>query len=211
MIKRIALYLLVAIIFCPGIAAADDYIGVGIHPGIHHDVGNLDSYDSSIQNDPQNNYFLGISFKTNLSFVFARFGADTTFLINKGEVLENSNEIKYSKIQYVALPLFLGYNFKVLDVGNFYMGPGLAYFIARGHISTSTGLSEDINASGWGYGFIAGIEYKLSLKLDFYVEWQYFNGRSGPATRTDSTNNWENFYVDFTGYRFLFGIRYYLI
>jgi opacity protein-like surface antigen len=213
MIKRVILNVL-AVTFCfSSIAAADDYFSVGIHLGLQHDVGNLDSYDSSIQSDPQNNYFLGISFKTNFSFIFARFGADTTFLINRGKVYESSGneKIEYSKIHYVSLPFFLGYNFKVQDVGNFYMGPGLSYFIARGTVTTSTGISEDINASGWGYGFIAGIEYKLSSKLDFYFEWEYLNGRSGPVVGTQSGYTWENFYVDFTGHRFVLGIRYYLI
>ncbi len=191
---------------------AEDYVGIGAHLGLHHDVGNPDSYAPFIQIDPQNNYFIGFSFKTNIAFLFARFGADTTFLINRGEVLEDSNEIAYSKIHYISLPFFMGYNYKLLDIGNFYMGPGLSYFMARGRITSSvSGLSDDINATGWGFGFIAGIEYKVSFSLDFYFEWEYLNGKSEPVLQSQSTHNWNNFYVDFSGHRFIFGIRYYLI
>jgi opacity protein-like surface antigen len=213
MIKRIILYTFAIIICFSNLVSAEDYLGVGAHLGFHHDVGNLESQNSDIQIDPQNNYFLGFSFKTNFSLLFARFGADTTFLINRGEVLENSgtSEIVNAKIHYLSLPLFFGFNYKVLDLGNFYMGPGLSYFVARGHITSSdASLSKDISASGWGYGFMAGIEYKLSNKIDFYFEWEYLDGKSKPVMQSSPTN-WDDFYVDFTGHRLIFGIRYYLI
>ena len=92
------------------------------------------------------------------------------------------------------------------------MGPGLSFFMARGSINSSIpGLSEDIDASGWGYGFLAGIEYKLFLKVQLYVEWEYFDGRSKPVLQGQSYNNWDDLYIDFTGHRLIFGIRYYLI
>ncbi len=180
MIKRIIIYTFAIIICFSNFVFAEDYLGVGAHLGFHHDVGNLESQYADIEIDPQNNYFLGFSFKTNFSFLFARFGADTTFLINRGEVLENSGDIAHAKIHYLSLPLFLGYNYKVLDLGNFYMGPGLSYFVARGSVtSRTTGLSDDISATGWGYGFMAGIEYKLSGKIDFYFEWEYLKRKIG--------------------------------
>jgi opacity protein-like surface antigen len=211
MIKRIIINTFAIIICFSGILSAEDYIGIGSHIGFHHDVGNLESQNSEIQIDPQNNYFLGFSFKTNFSYLFARFGADTTFLINRGEVLENSGDIAYAKIHYVSLPLFIGLNYKMLDLGNFYMGPGVSYFVARGTITSSaTGVSEDINTTGWGYGFITGMEYRLSGKIDFYFEWEYINGKSEPVLQTGTTA-WDDFYVDFTGHRFILGFRYYLI
>jgi opacity protein-like surface antigen len=212
MIKRIIIFTFAIIIYFSNFLSAEDYIGLGAHLGFHHDVGNLESQNSDIQIDPQNNYFLGFSFKTNFSFLFARFGADTTFLINRGEVLENSSEITYAKIHYISMPLFIGYNYKILDLGNFYMGPGLSYFVARGHITSSNAtLSKDISATGWGYGFIAGIEYRLSTKTDFYFEWEYLDGKSEPVLQSSSTYNWKDFYVDFTGHRLILGVRYYLL
>jgi opacity protein-like surface antigen len=212
MIKRIIIYTFAIIICFSGLLSAEDYIGIGAHIGFHHDVGNLESQNSDIEIDPQNNYFLGFSFKTNFSFLFARFGADTTFLINRGEVLENSGSgtITYAKIHYLSMPLFIGLNYKILNLGNFYMGPGASYFVARGNITSSTGASEDISTTGWGYGFMAGIEYRLSNKIDFYFEWEYLDGKSEPAIQNDPLYK-EDFYVDFTGHRFILGIRYYLI
>ena len=212
MIKRIIFYTFAIIICFSNLASAEDYLGVGAHLGFHHDVGNLESQYADIEIDPQNNYFLGFSFKTNFSFLFMRFGADTTFLINRGEVLESSGDIAHATIHYLSLPLFLGYNYKVLDLGNFYMGPGFSYFVARGSVtSRTTGLSDDISTTGWGYGFMAGIEYKLSGKIDFYFEWEYLNGKSEPVFQSGSAYNWKDFYVDFTGHRLIFGVRYYLI
>jgi opacity protein-like surface antigen len=214
MIKIIFIYIFCILISFTDALWAEEYLGIGAHLGFHHDVGNLESQNADIQIDPQNNYFIGFSFKTNFSFLFTRFGADTTFLINRGEVLRNSgsSEIIYTNIHYIAIPFFFGFNFKILDIGNFYMGPGLSYFSARGRITSSTTtLSEDISTTGWGYGFIAGIEYKLFMKLNFYFEWEYLDGKSKPVLRSGSTYAWDDFYVDFTGHRFILGIRYYLI
>ncbi|MFH0976323.1 MAG: outer membrane beta-barrel protein [Spirochaetota bacterium] len=215
--KLVFIYIFCSLICFTSALKAEEYLGIGAHVGFHHNVGNLESQDSNIQIDPQNNYFIGFSFKTNFSFLFTRFGADTTFLINRGEVLRNSgpsgnNEIIYAKIHYISIPFFLGINYKILDIGNFYMGPGVSYFSARGRItSANTSLSEDISATGWGYGFIAGIEYRLLMKLNIYFEWEYLDGKSEPVLQSGSTYNWDDFYVDFTGHRFILGIRYYLI
>ncbi|MBN2401134.1 MAG: outer membrane beta-barrel protein [Spirochaetes bacterium] len=212
MIKRIIIYMFAIIICFPVLLPAENYVGIGAHLGFHHNVGNLDSQYADIEIDPQNNYFLGFSFKTNFLFLFARFGADTTFLINRSETLESSGEIASAKIHYISLPLFVGLNYKVLDLGNFYMGPGLSYFVARGHISSaSPGLSDDVSATGWGFGFTAGIEYNLALKLDFYFEWEYLNGKSEPVLQGSSAYNWKDLYVDFTGHRLMLGVRYYLL
>jgi opacity protein-like surface antigen len=141
-----------------------------------------------------------------------KIGGDTTLLLNRGKVQENSSEILNTKIYYTSIPLFIGYNFNVLDTGNFYMGPGISYFIARGRINSSvSGLSDDIDASAWGFGFIAGIEYKLLIKIHCYFEWEYFDARSEPVLQAQSAHNWDDFYIDFSGNRLLFGIRYYLL
>lgn len=179
---------------------------------MHNNTGNPDTYDPSIQIDPQNSILLGFSFKTNYTFLFTRFGADITFLINKGRVRENSSEIASTDIQYLSLPLFIGCNFRILDTGNLYMGPGVSYFSARGRInSTVPTLSEDISATGWGFGFITGIEYSLLLKINIYFEWEYLNGRSGSSIQSQSAHEWDDMYIDFTGHRLMLGVRYYLI
>ncbi len=212
MIKRIIILIFAVTVFLTDIALAEDLLGIGPHIGLHHNVGNPDSRDPSIQIEPQNNYFLGFSVKGNYSFLFARLGTDTSYLINKGKILENSSEIEYTKIYYLSFPFFIGYNFKVLDIGSLYMGPGFSYFLARGKISSSSaGLSEDINATGWGYGFITGIEYKLTAKIGFYFEWEYLDGKSKPIMRSSSTLNYKDLYIDFSGHRLIFGLRYFLI
>jgi opacity protein-like surface antigen len=200
-----------AVFYNTSFAYAENYFSIGSHIGLQHNVGNPDSRDTSIQIDPQNNFLLGLSLKANYSFLFARSGADISYLINKGKVLENSSEIEYTKVYFLSVPLFLGYNFKILDIGNLYMGPGLSYFLARGKItSTSPGLSENVNATGWGFGFLTGIEYVLSAKLNFYFEWEYLNGQSKPFMRSSSSRNYDDVYIDFTGHRINFGIRYFL-
>ncbi len=188
-------------------------IGFGLHIGAQHDVGNFSSNDPSLQIDPQNNYFLGFSGKTNFICFFAKFGIDTTVMINRGEVLENSSgEIESIKIHYVSIPFFLGFNYRILDVGNFYMGPGISYLLGRGRItSTTPALSEDIDTSAWGLGFISGIELDLTTSTRFYFEWEYLDGRSVAVQQTQTTDNWKNYYIDFTGHRILFGIMYYVL
>ncbi len=214
--KSISLYILI-IIFCyTGISHAADIvdIGFGLHIGAQHDVGNFGSNDPSIQIDPQNNYFLGFSSKSNFfSFLFIKLGVDSTLLINKGEVLENSSaEIESLKIHYVSIPLFLGFNYKIMDVGNFYMGPGLAYLLGRGRITcTAPALSDDIDTNTWGYGFIAGIELELTSSIRFYFELEYLDGRSTAVQQTQSSNEWKNFYINYSGPRLILGIMYYVI
>ena len=92
------------------------------------------------------------------------------------------------------------------------MGPGASFFMARGRInSTTPSLSEDITATGWGYGYIAGIEYTLSIKINIYFEWIYLNGRSEPVLQGQSSDNWDDISIDFTGHRLMLGVRYYLL
>lgn len=193
--------------------SAEEYLGLGFHVGLHHNVGNMGSQNPGIKIDPQNNYFLGFTFKSNFGPAFIKFGADTTFLINRGKVLDNSNEeISSVKIHYLSVPLFAGFNYQVLDIGKFYMGPGVSYFMARGSINSATApLSDDISATAWGVGFVSGIELNLTQYTRFYFEWRYFSGSSEPVQQTQSTYDWYDFSVDFTGHRILLGFMYYLI
>ena len=213
MIKRLFLYLLITFFSFSDIVKGEDFVSFGFHVGAQHNVGMLESYDPAIQIDPQNNYFLGISSKLNFAPLFIRFGIDIAFMINDGEVLENSStEIESTKIQTISSPFFFGYNYHVLDIGNFYMGPGLSYIFGRGRIISKTpALSDDINATSLAFGFVAGIEFELSPVFRFYFEWNYLDGRSEPVQQTQTTDNWDNFYIDFSGHRILFGVLYYII
>jgi opacity protein-like surface antigen len=211
--KFIAIFLFILIFSFNGILKAENIVGFGLHLGAQHNVGNYASNDSSIVVDPQNNYFIGISGKTNVLCLFARFGADITYPINKGKVLENpANNIQSYNIQYISAPLFLGFNYKVLDIGNFYMGPGGAYILGRGKINyNEPSLSKEINTSAWGIGFITGVEFDLSKSIRFYFEWEYLDGRALSVQQSQTDNNWKDLYIDYTGHRVMIGLIYYVI
>lgn len=193
-------------------AAAQQYFGVGFHVGAHNDVGNMTSYNSSFEVEPQTSYILGVSFKANLGFLFLRTGVDIAFPLIEGDVLENGDPAdpieKYS-ISYTALPLFLGVNFPVFDIGEFYLGGGAAYFLATGTV-THGGAEDNISASALGFGFIVGMRLHLSAKFGLYMEWEYFDARSGASMNTvTAPQAWDNLYIDFSGHRILLGVMYY--
>ncbi len=194
-----------------GFLYADDILGIGVHLGGQHDVGKLSDQESGMQTDPQNNLLAGISLKANMSFVFLRTGIDTTFLLNKGKVYEDSSQIKTSKLEYTAIPGFLGLRFPVKDMGEFYMGGGAAYFLGSGQIVMADGTKEEINTTALGYGFITGIEFTLVSSMKIYMEWEYIDARSGAVMKTQTTYGWKNLHIDYTGHRILFGVMYYLI
>lgn len=212
--KKLSITFVCAAIICwSGSLKADNTVGVGLHIGAQHNVGNYKSNDSSILLDPQNNYFMGISCKTNFVCLFARTGVDITYLMDKGKVLENSsNDVQRYTIHYTAVPLFFGLNYQILDIGNFYMGPGCAYILGRGKVHYSDpSLSEEINTSAWGIGFTAGIELDLSRYIRFYFEWEYLDGRAHSVQQTSTTPEWKDLTVDYTGHRLLIGVMYFII
>jgi opacity protein-like surface antigen len=211
--KIIVIYLFVLLFSLNGILKAENNVGFGLHFGAHHNVGNYGSNDSTILVDPQNNYFIGISGKTNFLCLFARFGADITYLINKGRVLENtSDNIQSYNLQYISVPLFLGFNYQILDIGHFYMGPGGAYLIGQGKINyIDPSLSKEINTSAWGVGFITGIEFDLSKSIRFYFEWEYLDGRALSVQQSQTVHNWKDLYIDYSGHRVVIGLIYYVI
>jgi len=214
LIKKILLVIFIITYHAPPSMCAELF-GVGVHIGAQHDVGNPTSYDPSIQVDPQNSLLMGLSSKLNLSPLFFRFGIDNTILINKGKVLDDNDleEIEYYKINYTASSLFFGLLFPVRRIGKFYMGGGSTYFIGRGKIKiiTDTSSTEKIDTSAIGFGFITGIELNLASSIWFYCEWEYMDGKSKAILNADGTDNWKNFYLDFTGNRILLGIIYYLL
>lgn len=212
MIKRIILYIIIILFSLPTIGKAKEIFGIGFYLGGQHDVGTLSSYNSDIQLDPQNNYIVGFSCKVNIICIFLRTGMDTSFLISDGGVKETSDDIESTDIQFTTIPFFAGLNFRIHDKGEFYMGAGCAYMLGRGKIETQASSSnEDIDTFIWATGFIAGVGLNISSSASFYIEWEYLNGKSDSIIQTQSTNDWNNYYIDFTGHRILLGFMYYLI
>jgi opacity protein-like surface antigen len=209
-LKIIPAVMLAALLMLPATARAE-YFGVGIHVGAHHNVGNLDSYDPSMQIKPQTDILVGCAFKTNLKFFFIRAGIDTTFLFSKGEVLEvdAADPVTEYRIQYSQIPCFAGLNFPVQDIGEFYMGGGIAYLLATGSINHGT--KEDISASALGYGFLCGMQLNITSFIKLYMEWEYIDARSAPMMNTQTSSTWKNMYIDFSGHRMLIGAMYYLL
>lgn len=211
--KTLFTFILAMAVFYGGTLRAEHNAGFGIHFGMHQNVGNYKSNDSSVLVDPQNNFLYGISLKLNALCFFARTGIDFTYLMNKGKVLEDpANNIQSYNIQYRAIPFFLGFNYQILDTGNFYMGPGGAYIMGRGKMSYSdSSLSKKINTSAWGIGFISGLELSLSDAVRFYFEWEYLDGRALSVQQTQTTDNWKDLYIDYTGSRIMAGVIYYVL
>ncbi len=211
--KIIFIFLIILVFSFNGTLKAENMVGFGLNLGVQHNVGNYASDDSSILLDPQNNYFVGISGKINVICLFARFGVDITYPINRGKVLEDSgSDIESYSIQYISVPLFLGFNYQILDIGNFYMGPGGAYILGSGKINYyDTSLSDEIDTSAWGIGFISGVELELSKSIRFHFEWEYIDGRALSVQQSQTDNNWKDLYIDYTGHRLIIGLIYYVI
>jgi opacity protein-like surface antigen len=204
----------VIVFLFPSAVRAQQYLGVGFHIGAHHDVGNMSSYNSGFEVEPQTSYILGVAFKGNYDFLFLRAGVDIAFPLIEGDVIENydaTDPVEKYSISYTGLPLFVGVNFPVFDIGEFYLGGGIAYFLATGTV-THGGTEDDISASALGFGFIAGMQLRLTASTRLYMEWEYIDARSGASMNTvTGPQTWDNLYIDFTGHRILLGIMYYAI
>lgn len=204
--------LILAIAFSSPLAA-EEVLGLGVHLGLHHDVGNISNQDRNILQDPQNSMLAGFSFKLNLSIFFIRTGCDISSQINRGNVLDSTppSAIEYTSLSYICLPGFLGIRYQLKDVGEFYMGAGMAYFLGAGEVKlAASATAEEVDASAYGYGLVTGIEFKLLQFLHLYMEWQYFDARSDPVLNTGA-GTWKDYYVDFSGHRILIGAMYFLL
>ncbi len=212
MIKKSALLTVCIIVICALPARAEQYLGVGFHVGSQNDAGNITSYNPELETDSQVSLLLGVSFKASCRFFFLRTGVDTTFAVTDGRVLENSDAAetitRYS-ITYTGVPLFAGLNFPVQDIGEFYMGGGVEYFLAGGTISMGA-QQKDISAMALGYGFIAGVQLNVTSKTRLYMEWEYIDARTGAIMQTTAAA-WDNLYIDLTGHRIMVGFMYYVI
>jgi opacity protein-like surface antigen len=197
----------------PCTARAEQYLGVGFQLGMQHDVGNISSYNSKLETDPQNNFLIGLAIKADYKLLFLRTGVGTTILMNKGEVTgkndpTDTDTISQYRISYMDVPAYIGMNFPVQTVGEFYMGCGMNFFLATGSITHTS--KQDISAYAFGYGFILGMQININSIFRLYMEWTYTEGRTGPIMST-TTNAWKNFTIDFSGNRIVLGIMYYII
>ena len=214
--KKPTLTLLTAAMVClAGIwtspLAAQEIIGIGVHLGAHHDVGNLSGQDNNILHDPQNSLLAGFSLKANMAFLFFRTGCDVSMLANRSNVYDDTPVIEHSSLSYLSLPAFLGVRYPLKDIGELYMGAGMAYFIGTGEVKlAASATADDVEAIALGYGFVTGIEFKLLQFLNLYMEWEYFDVRSDPVLTT-AGSTWDDFYIDFSGHRILVGAMYYLL
>lgn len=208
--KIIIPILLSAMLLSPAILHAN-YIGVGLHVGTQYNVGNLNEYSNSIQYDPQINAIVGFSAKFDLKFFFIRPGVDLSFKMIDGKVLNSSSVIEKTKITYYAAPCFIGLNLPVKEIGTFYLGGGAAYMIAAGSIKlASVATATEISNTGWGYGFISGINMSINNKLGLYMEWQYLEYMTDPIVQTGS-HTWKDLAIDYSGHRISVGVIYYLL
>lgn len=219
-IFRIIILFIFFSITMASVVFANDMVGIGIHVGFQQNVGSLRgySYDPTIEYDPQNNIFLGASFKFNIRFFMLRTGVDSSFLMNKGSRPDDSTNISTYNVQYTAIPVFIGMIFPILSRGEFYMGGGGAYITGTGTIkSAGSTEEEDLSVTAEAYGVMAGIQLETVSSIRIYLEWQYLNGRSKPLRKTRAApydiNNpdWKDYYVDYTGHRILVGVMYYII
>ncbi len=98
----------VIVFLFPSAVRAQQYLGVGFHIGAHHDVGNMSSYNSGFEVEPQTSYILGVAFKGNYDFLFLRAGVDIAFPLIEGDVIENydaTDPVEKYSISYTGLPL----------------------------------------------------------------------------------------------------------
>jgi opacity protein-like surface antigen len=214
MAKRLFLYISAFLIITSGPLRAQDFFGLGLHVGYHHNVGEFSSYNPSFQMVPQNNMLVGLAIKASYRFIFLRTGCETSFMLHMGEVQENTDTndtIETTRLRYTTIPGYIGLDFPIQDIGEFYMGCGVAWFLGNGTI-TVNGSQKDLNAQAFGFGFITGIQLNLVYSLRLYVEWEYLEARSKPTMNTQTAPQaWKNYSIDFTGHRFLLGIMYYVI
>ncbi len=208
--------LLIFLIGLPVSVFAQRYFGVGIHVGGQHDVGDLTSFYPDAQTDPQNSVLFGVAIRLSIPFFFIRTGGDASFTINKGKVLDNQATVGVDayNVQYTMLPLYAGLQFPLRDRGAFYLGGGVSYFYGTGSVKLSSGVSEDINATAFGAGFLAGMQLYVTSSFSLYMEWVYVEARSKPVITTTGTynaSNYKDLFIDYSGHRILLGVMYYVL
>lgn len=214
MSKKLLFAFIALFLFCTTIFA-QHYTGIGAHIGFQHDVNDITNYYPDIQTFPQNNLFFGISLRLSTPFFFLRTGADISYTINKGKVLNNQSiiGIRSYSMKYSSIPVYAGLQYPVMDIGSFYLGGGLCYFIGTGSVKLSDSTSKNINVTSPGIGFIAGIQIFATKSLSVYIEWIYSSAQTKPdiaTTGTLNSNSYKDFYINFSGNRLALGVMYYV-
>ena len=218
MFKKAIIYISL-LIFLIGIhtsAFAQRYFGVGIHIGGQHDVGDLTTFYPTAQTEPQNSVIFGVAIRLSVPFFFIRTGGDASFTFDKGKVLEDQATVGVNEynVQYTMLPLYAGLQFPLGDRGAFYLGGGVSYFYGTGSVKLSDNSSQDINATAFGAGFLAGMQLHVTSSFSLYMEWIYVDARSKPVITTTGTynaNNYKDLFIDYSGHRIMIGVMYYVL
>jgi opacity protein-like surface antigen len=218
MFKKAIIYISL-LIFLIGIytsAFAQRYFGVGIHVGGQHDVGDLTTFYPNAQTEPQNSVIFGVAIRLSVPFFFIRTGGDASFTLNKGKVLEDQATVGVNEynVQYTMLPLYAGLQFPLRDRGAFYLGGGVSYFYGTGSVKLSDNSSQDIDATAFGAGFLAGMQLHVTSSFSLYMEWMYVDARSKPVITTTGTYNPKNYkdlFIDYSGHRIMIGVMYYVL
>ena len=218
MVKKAIILTTLAIVLHIGIVTgyAQRYAGIGIHLGAHHDVGDITTFYPDAKTDPQNSILFGIAVRLSVPYFFIRTGADTSFTLNKGKVLEDEAAVgvKSYNVKYAMIPFYAGLQFPLLDKGVFYLGGGISYFYGTGNVRLSDGSSKDIDATCLGTGFLAGIQLHITSSTSLYMEWMYVDAQSDPVITTTGTlnpNGYEDLFINYGGHRIMLGVMYYVL
>ncbi len=189
---------------------AGEYVGVGGYAGLQYDVGNL-SGQKGADFEGQHNAIAGVIMKLDRDPLFFRTGANRTFLIAEGKVLNNSmGTLESLNIQYTSIPLYAGLNFRIRDRGKFYIGFGVAFIMGSGEVKT-TNEKVKINENDFATGFMTGVQLRVGNNSRVFAEWEYLSGRTRPVINTSTTNAWKDFSVDYSGHRIYIGASYYIL
>jgi opacity protein-like surface antigen len=208
--KIIVLFpLLLLLVFIYSEIDAGEYVGIGGRAGLQYDVGNLGEQQGA-DYEGQHNIILGVILKLDRDPLFFRTGADRTILFAKGKVLNNSiGTLEKLNIQYTAIPLYAGLNFRIRDRGKFYIGYGFVYIMGSGKLET-TAEKVTINENDFATGFLTGVQLRVGNNIRVFAEWEYLSGRTRPVINTSTTNSWKDFSVYYTGHRIYVGASYYI-
>ena len=188
-----------------------EYIGFGVHGGLHYDVGNLANEGSDVTYEGQNNLIMGVSAKFDRDPLFMRTGADRSVVMTKGKVVNSSDgKLEQTKISYTSIPAYMGLNFRIREKGKFYMGAGLAYILGSGTVKTTDGTTR-VEGNLFGLGFITGVQLRVGNAIQVYTEWEYISARTRPRVARDAANTWKDFSIDYSGHRMHLGLSYYIL
>jgi len=201
--KRI-FFIIIILFAAENLFSAGGKVSAGISAGYHHDAGNL-SEKPGINADIEQNLSIGGVLKLDMGFLFFRSGCEYSYPVEKGKISDGSaGNVTEISLSYYEVPAYLGINLPIREVGYFYLGGGGSYIFGTGYVKADA--REKINEQLFGWGFLAGIESEIYSRVSFIFEWEYMAARSSPVASASGT--YDDFYADYTGNRFRFGIIY---